>query len=71
MEKLRNIYLATMAAKKDDPNYVAIRGHIPKTLYKKFKVFCLEREIDNSQGLEELLNEYFKFVEEQVKRSSD
>ncbi|MGB7375007.1 MAG: hypothetical protein WA959_00315 [Rivularia sp. (in: cyanobacteria)] len=49
-----------MPAKKDDPNYVAIRGHVPKNIYKKFKVFCLEREVDNSQGLEDLLNEYFE-----------
>lgn len=60
MKKLRNLYLATMPAKKDDPNYVAIRGHVPKNIYKKFKVFCLEREVDNSQGLEDLLNEYFE-----------
>jgi hypothetical protein len=60
VKKLRNLFLATMSAKKDDPNYVAIRGHIPKELYKKFKVFCLEREVDNSQGLEDLLCEYFE-----------
>lgn len=60
MKKLRNLYLATMPAKKDDPNYVAIRGHVPKNIYKKFKVFCLEREVDNSQGLEDLLSEYFE-----------
>lgn len=47
-------------AKKDDPDYVAIRGHIPKELYKRFKVFCLEGEMDNSQGLENLLREYFE-----------
>ncbi|WP_200819452.1 hypothetical protein [Tolypothrix sp. NIES-4075] len=49
-----------MPAKKDDPDYVAIRGHVPKNLYKRFKVFCLEREVDNSQGLEDLLSEYFE-----------
>ena len=65
MEKLRNLYLATMPAKKDDPNYVAIRGHVPKSIYKKFKVFCLEREVDNSQGLEDLLSEYFEIKENQ------
>lgn len=65
MEKLRNLYLATMPAKKDDPDYVAIRGHVPKSIYKKFKVFCLEREVDNSQGLENLLSEYFEIKENQ------
>jgi len=59
-EKLRNSFLVTMPAKKDDPDYVAIRGHVPKELYRKFKVFCLEREVDNSQGLENLLSEYFE-----------
>ena len=67
-EKLRNLYLATMPAKKDDPDYVALRGHIPKDLFKKFKMFCLEKEIDNSQGLEDLLTEYFSWKELQHKQ---
>jgi len=67
-EKLQNIDLATMPAKKDDPDYVALRGHIPKELFKKFKMFCLEKEIDNSQGLEDLLGEYFSWKELQEKR---
>jgi len=50
-EQLRSSYLATMPAKKDDPDYVALRGHIPKELYRRFKLFCLECEVDNSQGL--------------------
>ena len=58
-EKLRYLYLATMPAKKDDPDYVALRGHIPKELFKKFKMLCLEKEVDNSQGLEYVLQEYF------------
>ncbi|MBW4558716.1 MAG: hypothetical protein KME59_22860 [Trichormus sp. ATA11-4-KO1] len=54
-----------MAAKKDDLDYAALRGHIPKELFKKFKLFCLEREIDNSQGLEDLLKEYFDWKDSQ------
>ncbi len=57
---MRNIVLATVPGKKDDPNYAAVRGHVPVDLYKKFKIFCLERGIDNSEGLEELLREYFE-----------
>ena len=49
-----------MPAKKDDPTYTVIRGHVPKELYKRFKVFCLDHSVDNSQGLEILLNEYFE-----------
>jgi hypothetical protein len=64
-QKLRNLYLATVSAKKDDPDYVALRGHIPKELFRRFKMFCLEREVDNSQGLEELLKEYFAWKDSQ------
>ncbi len=70
MKKLRNLYLVTMPAKKDDPDYVAIRGHIPKELFKKFKLFCLEREVDNSQGLEELLREYFEMKDQQKQKGN-
>ena len=48
-----------MSAKKESPEYAALRGHVPKDLYKRFKIFCLERGIDNSQGLEDLLRDYF------------
>ncbi|MCC5638583.1 hypothetical protein LC593_22665 [Nostoc sp. CHAB 5844] len=34
-------------------------------IVKKFKMFCLEKEIDNSQGLEDLLAEYFSWKESQ------
>lgn len=57
-------------AKKDDPDYVAIRGHVPKNLYKRFKVFCLEREVDNSQGLEDLLSEYFEIKDKEQPSST-
>ncbi|MBD2168486.1 hypothetical protein H6G04_29330 [Calothrix membranacea FACHB-236] len=67
-EKLRNLYLATMPAKKDDPDYVALRGHIPKELFRRFKMFCLEYEVDNSQGLENLLREYFDWKDSQQKQ---
>lgn len=50
----------TMPAKKEDPNYTILRGHVPKDLYRRFKILCLERGVDNSQGLEDLLNEYFE-----------
>lgn len=58
-EKLRNLFLADMASKRDDPNYEIIRGHVPVALYKRFKLFCVERKLDNSKGLEELLQKYF------------
>jgi hypothetical protein len=62
---LRSLFLATVPAKKEDPDYAALRGHIPKSLYKRFKMFCLERNVDNSQGLEDLIHEYFEFKDKQ------
>lgn len=69
-EKLRSLVLATVPAKKEDPGYAALRGHIPKSLYKRFKMFCLERGVDNSQGLEDLIHEYFEFKDKQEQEAS-
>jgi hypothetical protein len=57
---LQNIKIANVAGKKDDPNYSPVRGHVPNELYKKFKIFCLDHGVDNSEGLELLLSEYFE-----------
>jgi len=62
---LRSLVLATVPAKKEDPGYAALRGHIPKNLLKRFKLFCVERGVDNSQGLEDLIREYFELKDEQ------
>ncbi|MBD2303209.1 GIY-YIG nuclease family protein [Nostoc sp. FACHB-190] len=59
IESLRPEWNINKGTKKDDPDYVALRGHIPKELFKRFKMFCLEKEVDNSQGLEYVLQEYF------------
>ncbi len=69
-EKLRSLVLATVPAKKEDPGYAALRGHIPKSLYKRFKIFCLERGVDNSQGLEDLIHEYFELKDQQEQEAS-
>jgi hypothetical protein len=60
---LQNIKIANVPGKKDDPNYAPVRGHVPVELYKKFKIFCLDRGVDNSEGLELLLSEYFELKE--------
>lgn len=44
--------------KKDDPNYEQVRGHIPKKLARQFKQYCLDEEIDYSEGLERILASY-------------
>jgi len=54
-----------MPAKKTDSGYAALRGHIPKDLYKRFRIHCLERDVDNSQGLEDLIREYFESKDKQ------
>jgi hypothetical protein len=59
--KLRNLVLATVPGKKDDPNYAVVRGHVPIDLYKQFKILCVELGVDNSEGLEVLLREYFEY----------
>lgn len=65
--KLRSINLATVSGKKDDPSYGVVRGHVPIELHKRFKIFCVERGVDNSEGLEALLREYFESKDSQQK----
>ncbi len=63
--KLRNLDLTTVPGKKDDPNYAVVRGHVPIDLYKRFKFFCVEKGVDNSEGLEVVLREYFEWQDTQ------
>ncbi len=46
-------------AKKDDPNYEQVRGHVPKQLARQFKQYCLNEDIDYSEGLERILASFF------------
>ncbi len=39
-------------AKKDDPNYKKLCGLIPKELFNDFKKYCIDKNIDLSQGVE-------------------
>lgn len=50
-----------MVTKREDPAYTPLRGHIRKELYKRFKAFCVEEELDNSEGLENVLKFYFDY----------
>lgn len=51
--------------KKDDMNYVQVRGHVPKAIAQQFKQFCLDQEINYSEGLEEILTSFFATHERQ------
>ncbi|MDY6783052.1 MAG: hypothetical protein SW833_10980 [Cyanobacteriota bacterium] len=53
-----------MTDKKKDPNYGMVRGFVPQDLLRKFKIYCIDNGLDNSQGLENLLREYFKWKDE-------
>lgn len=45
--------------KKDDPNYEQVRGHVPKQLVRRFKQYCLDEDMDYSEGLERILASFF------------
>jgi hypothetical protein len=49
--------------KKTDPRYGLLRGHIPKALLKRFKSYCLENELDYSQGVEDVLTTFFNLLD--------
>lgn len=40
-------------AKKDDPNYKKLCGLIPKQLFNDFKKWCVDNELDLSEGVEQ------------------
>ncbi|MGB0560186.1 MAG: hypothetical protein ACPGVO_00065 [Spirulinaceae cyanobacterium] len=41
-----------MVAKRDDPNYSQLAGHIPNELATQFKIECLKEQLGVSEGLE-------------------
>ena len=52
-----------MVHKKTDPRYALVRGHIPKALLKRFKSYCLDNDLDYSQGLENILSIFFELLD--------
>lgn len=66
-QELRYHTLAPVVDKKRSPNYDVVRGYVPVELLKKFKFYCVERGVDNSTGLEEVLTEFFREKEVQQK----
>lgn len=58
--KLLHQHIAIVTDKKKDPNYGLIRAFVPQDLLRKFKLYCIDNGLDNSQGLESLLREYFE-----------
>ena len=56
--------------KKDDMNYVQVRGHVPKTIAQQFKQFCLDKEVNYSEGLEQILTIFFDTHERQSSNDS-
>ncbi len=64
-QELRYHILAPVVDKKRSPDYDVVRGYVPVGLLKKFKFYCVERGVDNSTGLEEVLTEFFKEKEAQ------
>lgn len=45
-------------AKKDDPNYGKISGHIPKELLLEFRKILLDKRLDISTALELIINDW-------------
>jgi hypothetical protein len=59
-QELRHLTLAPVVDKKKSPDYDVVRGYVPVELLKKFKFYCVERGVDNSIGLEEILTDFFR-----------
>ncbi len=48
-----------MASKKANPGYVDLRGHVPRELIRRFRIYALDNGLNHSQALETLLRERF------------
>ncbi len=53
---LRN---CSVVDKRKSPDYDVLRGLVPIELIRRFKIFCMDNNLDNSEGLEKILNDYF------------
>lgn len=56
-------------SKKDNPNYEAVRGHIPKKLARRFKGLCAQLGIDHGAAIEEALEPWMQQKEQELKES--
>jgi len=61
LRKLRNNRERHIMSKREDPDYKPLRGHVPINLYKRFKAYCVQEDMDNSEGLENVLKFYFDY----------
>lgn len=55
--------------KKDDSNYEQVRGHVPKQLARRFKQYCLDEDIDYSEGMEHILVSFFNDLDRPKKNN--
>ena len=51
-------------SKKNDPNYEEVRGHVPKSLARKFKGICVVQGFDYSEALEQALDLWVQHQEQ-------
>ncbi|MBW4694178.1 MAG: hypothetical protein KME27_20740 [Lyngbya sp. HA4199-MV5] len=56
-------------SKKDDTNYEAVRGHIPKKMARRFKGLCAQLGIDHGAAMEEALEPWMRQKEQELKES--
>ena len=66
----QTLFFGKSVGKKDDMNYVQVRGHVPKAVAQQFKQFCLDKEINYSEGLEQILTIFFATHERQSRNDS-
>lgn len=49
-----------LVAKKDSEETVVVKGAIPKTLKLRFKVVCVQKELEMSEVLEDLIRQWIQ-----------
>ncbi|MBW4509651.1 MAG: hypothetical protein KME64_24530 [Scytonematopsis contorta HA4267-MV1] len=52
------IYQVTTLGKRNNPEYSQITGLVTKALAQRFRVYCVQNEVQITEALEEAIKEY-------------
>lgn len=50
----------TLVSKRQDPGYQQVSGYVPKDLALKFKSICVAMEINISEAMEQMIQEWLE-----------
>lgn len=66
---LQNL-IAVPGGKRENPNYIQISGHVPKSLGLQFKAVCASNELTLSEALEKAIQKWLEDMDETQQQES-